>query len=104
MSASRWRRWRRWTWRQRRRRSALIQVDYEELPTVAGIDAAIKTDAPLIHEEKGGNIGTHERSDRGDADEGFAQSDEIVEDTFTFPMVYHYAMEPHSVIAHYDER
>ncbi len=41
---------------------------------------------------------------RGDADEGFAQSDEIVEDTFTFPMVYHYAMEPHSVIAHYDER
>jgi CO/xanthine dehydrogenase Mo-binding subunit len=40
---------------------------------------------------------------RGDADEGFTQSDEVVEDTFTFPMVYHYAMEPHSVIAHYDD-
>ncbi len=80
----------------------LIQVDYEELPTVVGIDAAVKKDAPLIHEEKGGNIGTHEQVGRGDADAGFAQSDEIVEDTFTFPMVYHYAMEPHSVIAHYD--
>ena len=80
----------------------LIQVDYEELPAVIGIDAAVKKDAPLIHEEKGGNIGTHEQVRRGDADAGFAQSDEIVEDTFTFPMVYHYAMEPHSVIAHYD--
>jgi CO/xanthine dehydrogenase Mo-binding subunit len=80
----------------------LIQVDYQELPAVVGIDAAVKKDAPLIHEEKGGNIGTHEQVRRGDADAGFAQSDEIVEDTFTFPMVYHYAMEPHSVIAHYD--
>ena len=81
----------------------LIQVDYEELPTVVGIDAAVKKDAPLIHEEKGSNIGTHEQVRRGDADEGFTQSDEVVEDTFTFPMVYHYAMEPHSVIAHYDD-
>jgi len=80
----------------------LIQVDYEELPAVVGIDAAVKKDAPLIHEEKGSNIGTHEQVRRGDADAGFAQADEIVEDTFTFPMVYHYAMEPHSVIAHYD--
>ena len=80
----------------------LIQVDYQELAAVVGIDAAVKKDAPLIHEEKGGNIGTHEQVRRGDADAGFAQSDEIVEDTFTFPMVYHYAMEPHSVIAHYD--
>src|SRR5262249_17161559 len=33
----------------------------------------------------------------------FAQSDILVEDNFTFPMVYHYAMEPHSVIAHWGE-
>jgi len=81
----------------------LIQVDYEELPAVVGIDSAIKKDAPLIHAEKGGNIGTHEKVERGSVDEGFAQSDVIVEDIFTFPMVYHYAMEPHSVIAHYDD-
>ena len=81
----------------------LIQVDYEELPAVVGIDSAIKKDALLIHEEKGSNIGTHEKVERGSVDEGFAQSDVIVEDVFTFPMVYHYAMEPHSVIAHYDD-
>jgi CO/xanthine dehydrogenase Mo-binding subunit len=78
-----------------------IQVNYEELPAVTGIDAALKNGAPLIHEDKTGNIGTHEKVLRGNVDEGFAQSDEIVEDTFLFPMVYHYAMEPHSVIAHY---
>jgi CO/xanthine dehydrogenase Mo-binding subunit len=82
---------------------ALIEVDYEELPAVVGIDAAIRKDAPLIHEEKGSNIGTHEKVERGNVEEGFAQSDVIVEDTFTFPMVYHYAMEPHSVIAQYDD-
>jgi CO/xanthine dehydrogenase Mo-binding subunit len=80
----------------------LIQVDYEELPAAVGFEAALKPDAPLIHEEKGSNIGTHETVIRGNVDEGFAQSDVIAEDVFTFPMVYHYAMEPHSVIAHYD--
>jgi len=82
---------------------ALIEVDYEELPAVVGIDAAIRKDAPLIHEEKSSNIGTYEKVERGNVEEGFAQSDVIVEDTFTFPMVYHYAMEPHSVIAQYDD-
>ncbi len=82
---------------------ALIHVDYEELPTVTNIEAAIKPGAPLVHEDKGNNIGTHEKVNRGNADEGFAQSDVIAEDHFTFPMVYHYAMEPHSAIGHYDD-
>jgi CO/xanthine dehydrogenase Mo-binding subunit len=80
---------------------SLIQVEYEELPPVVGLDAALKKDAPLIHADKAGNIGTHEKVARGDIEEGFSHSDEVVEDTFTFPMVYHYAMEPHSVIADY---
>ena len=80
---------------------SLVQVEYEELPAVIGIDAALKKDAQLIHQEKAGNIGTHEKVTRGDVEEGFSLSDEVVEDTFTFPMVYHYAMEPHSVVAHY---
>jgi CO/xanthine dehydrogenase Mo-binding subunit len=81
---------------------ASIRVDYEELPAVVGIAAAINNDAPLVHEDKGGNVGAHEKVLRGDVDQGFAECDEIVEDHFTFPMVYHYAMEPHSVIAHFD--
>jgi CO/xanthine dehydrogenase Mo-binding subunit len=81
----------------------LIQVDYEELSFAVGIEAALKSGAPLIHENKGGNVGTHEKVTRGDVDSGFAGSDEIAEDWFTFPMVYHYAMEPHSAMAQFDD-
>ena len=82
---------------------SLIQIDYEELPAAVGIEAALKKDAPLVHEEKGSNIGTREKVSRGDVDAGFAASDEIAEDWFTFPMVYHYAMEPHSAMAHFGD-
>jgi CO/xanthine dehydrogenase Mo-binding subunit len=82
---------------------SLIGVQYEELPAAVGIDAARAAGAPLIHEDHSGNICAHETVERGNVQQGFAQSDVVVEDSFTFPMVYHYAMEPHSVIAHWDE-
>ena len=82
---------------------SLIDVQYEELPVVVGVDAARAAGAPLIHESHNGNICAHEKVERGNIQEGFAQSGVVVEDNFTFPMVYHYAMEPHSVIAHWSE-
>jgi CO/xanthine dehydrogenase Mo-binding subunit len=82
---------------------SLIDVQYEELPAVVGIDAARAAGAPQIHESHNGNICAHEKVERGNIQEGFAQSGVVVEDNFTFPMVYHYAMEPHSVIAHWSE-
>lgn len=82
---------------------ALIHVDYEELPAAAGIDAAIAQGAPLVHDDAPGNICGHERVEKGDIQQGFGESEEISEDTFTFPMVYHYALEPHSVIALWTE-
>jgi CO/xanthine dehydrogenase Mo-binding subunit len=83
--------------------ASLIDVHYEGLPAVVGIDAARTPDAPLIHEVRRDNICSHESVRRGDVREGFDQSSVVVEDHFTFPMVYHYAMEPHSVIAHWNE-
>ena len=83
--------------------ASLIDVQYVELPPVIGIDAARTNGAPLIHEGHSGNLCSHERVERGNVQEGFAQSDVVVEDDYTFPMVYHYAMEPHSVIAHWND-
>jgi CO/xanthine dehydrogenase Mo-binding subunit len=82
---------------------SLIDIDYEELPAALGIDAARAPGAPRIHEERSDNVCSHEHVERGNAQEGFAQSDVVVENHFTFPMVYHYAMEPHAVIAHWNE-
>ena len=83
--------------------ASLIDVQYVELPPVIGIDAARANGAPLIHDGHSGNLCSHERVERGNVQEGFAQSDVVVEDDYTFPMVYHYAMEPHSVIAHWND-
>ena len=93
----------------------LIDVDYDELPCVGDIDAARAEGSPLLHERQsgagefhdvagvgetfGGNICHRERFTKGDPDEVFADADEIVDETFTFPMIYQYAMEPHSAVA-----
>jgi CO/xanthine dehydrogenase Mo-binding subunit len=94
---------------------SLIDVQYRELPCVADIDAALAEGAPLLHEQQsgagefhevagvgenlGGNICHREHFVKGDPDRAFADAEEIVEETFTFPMVFQYAMEPHSAIA-----
>ncbi len=94
---------------------SLIDVQYRELACVADIDAALAEGAPLLHERQsgagefhevagvgenfGGNICHREHFVKGDPDRAFADAEEIVEETFTFPMVYQYAMEPHSAIA-----
>ena len=79
--------------------AAEIDVVYRELPAAVGLDAALAPDAPLVHEDQGGNICGHDKVRRGDVSEGFAQSEHIFEHSFTFPMIYHYSMEPHGVIA-----
>jgi len=94
---------------------SLIDVRYRELPCVPDIDAALAEGAPLLHEQQSGagefhevagvgesfgaNICHRERFVKGDPDKAFAGAEEIVEETFSFPMIYQYAMEPHSAIA-----
>ncbi|MFB3061723.1 MAG: xanthine dehydrogenase family protein molybdopterin-binding subunit [Candidatus Binatia bacterium] len=82
---------------------SLIRVDYDELPMVVGLEAALRKGAPRVHEDLSDNICSHERVEKGNVEDGFAQADEIFENDFTFPMVYHYSMEPHSVIADFSE-
>lgn len=83
--------------------AAMIEVSYRELPSVTDLDGALTSGAPLVHEEQNGNICGHDQVRRGDVAEGFAQSDHIFEHRFTFPMIYHYSMEPHGVIADYQQ-
>lgn len=77
-----------------------IRVEYEPLPAVVAIEEAIADGAPQLHASAAGNICFSDRLEKGDVSVGFSEADTIVEDSFTFPMVYHYAMEPHVAIAH----
>jgi CO/xanthine dehydrogenase Mo-binding subunit len=79
-----------------------VHVEYQELPAVTGIQEAIAKDAPQLYSFAPNNICFQDRLEKGDVERGFAEADEIFEDTFEFPMVYHYSMEPHTTIAQVD--
>ena len=96
-----------------------IVVDYEQLPFVVDAEEAMKPGAPLLHEHhitqkdfyfRGEakpvaetNIFQHYEYAHGDIDAAFSRAARVFEDRFTFPMVFHYAMEPHVVVADYRE-
>jgi CO/xanthine dehydrogenase Mo-binding subunit len=89
----------------------LIKVQYEVLPAVLDMEDAMKDDAPVIHDEpeiKGAydpkrNLAAHILVKVGDVEQGFAESDVVVEDTFEVPYAQHCPIEPHGTITYLDE-
>jgi CO/xanthine dehydrogenase Mo-binding subunit len=96
---------------------ALIKVDYQELPAVFDEAAALKADAPLVHEPRpeqqpifsnliqdlpgGGNLCSHFKLRRGEVEAGFRQSDFVYEDVFRSPAAQHVPLEPHVTVAQF---
>ena len=78
---------------------SLIRVEYELLPFVTDARMALEPDAPPVHSS--GNLvgGQPLTLTRGNVDEGFANADVIVEDTFTTPAHSGAALEPRAVVA-----
>ncbi len=83
----------------------LIRVEYEELPAVCTIAAALAQGAPLVQDPAlrlgdplaNTNVLQEHRYAWGDTET--AASDLIVAGTYTFPMVTHFAIERHGCIA-----
>jgi CO/xanthine dehydrogenase Mo-binding subunit len=95
---------------------AAIEVEYDELPVLATLEAALAPDAPRLHErrpkvglfhglgnlgEQQGNVCYEHTIAAGDVEEVKEAAAIVVEDTYAFPAVYQYAMETHATIAHY---
>jgi len=80
----------------------LIRVEYEVLDHVISPLEAIKTGAPLVHEDSPGNIASEFKINAGDIRRGFDQSHVIFEDKFYTSQVYQAYMEPMSVLAETD--
>jgi CO/xanthine dehydrogenase Mo-binding subunit len=84
----------------------LIDVEYEELPVVSDPLAAIQEGAPQLFDhlpEIKNNICHHTTLKQGDIEKGFAESDIILEDTFTTPVAQQCHLEPHMALAWFDE-
>lgn len=88
----------------------LIKIKYERLPAVFDPKDAMKPDSPIVHEDKQGifckgNIildhAKHEYAHlrHGNIEEGFAQSDLIVEHSFATTPQRNMPIEPHACLA-----
>jgi xanthine dehydrogenase molybdenum-binding subunit len=87
-----------------------IEVAYEPLPAVYDVEEALKPDAPQLYEEFPGNLmpldapvfgpSTLSAVVLGDVDNGFAESDFIAEETFSYENIPNpLPLEPPGVIA-----
>lgn len=91
-----------------------IKVEYKVLPSVTWVLDAMKEDAPLLHPDlrtdsmgkkgdKPTNIGTHLHFEQGNVADGFKQADVIVEREFRTATVHQGYIEPHAVVANWNE-
>lgn len=91
----------------------LIEVDYEVLPHVIDVEAAMRPDAPLLFEdmitrlvepapERPSNISKRAEFMLGDPEAGFAEADEIVEMSFRTAPVHQGYIEPQGCLARFD--
>ena len=79
----------------------LIEVDWEPLPGVFDAQDAMMDGAPLVHEDKPNNIAMHLDLERGNVAQAFADSDVVVEDTFTSMPQWHCSIETIGSVAEY---
>ena len=80
-----------------------VVVDYEELPAVADMKAAIKSGAPQLHPEAPGNqVYDWVIGDEGATDAAFAKAANVVKLDVTNNRLAPNAMEPRAAIGDYD--
>jgi CO/xanthine dehydrogenase Mo-binding subunit len=93
----------------------LVEIEYEDLPAVFDVDAALAADAPLLHEGpprmgrtyadvivhpgEGTNVCNHFKVRKGDVERGFAEAAHVFEDVFTTPPASTVPLETHAAVA-----
>jgi CO/xanthine dehydrogenase Mo-binding subunit len=70
--------------------ASLVRVDHEELPAILSVEDALDPASPLVQDKTW-------RFGWGDVDS--AEADLVLENVYTFPMVTHFAIEPHVFLA-----
>jgi carbon-monoxide dehydrogenase large subunit len=83
----------------------LIRVEYEPLPALVDVDAAIRPGAPILHEEAGSNVVAAWRQRVGDAEAAFASAAVIARTRIRLARGGAHPLEPRGLVAHWaDDR
>jgi len=75
-----------------------VQVDYEELPVVTDMEAALRDDAPVIHEAFGSNRAYTWTLANGEVDRVFDEAPVVVKERYYHPRLIPNAIEPRGVV------
>ncbi len=79
----------------------LIKVEYEPLPFVAELDAAMKPGAPPVF-ESGSNVQRPTVNEHGDVTRGIAEAAAVHEAVYLTPVQTHVSLEVHGSVARWD--
>ena len=79
--------------------AGLIDVEYEILPALNDVGAAMAQGAALLHDEFENNVANHNEMNLGDIEKGFAAADVVVEREFRTQTVHQGYIEPHTATA-----
>lgn len=105
--------------RAARSATSLVTATISDRRGVTTLDEALSSGAPLVHgsePERGdfgtwlkdevgrGNICATLNEEQGDVDKGMSEAALVFDDSYEFPSVYHYAMEPHCAIAYVNDQ
>jgi carbon-monoxide dehydrogenase large subunit len=75
-----------------------VEVDYEPLPAVVDMEAALADGAPLVHEDIGTNQTYTWSLRNGDPDKVFAEAPVVIKERYVIQRAIPNAMEPRAVI------
>jgi aerobic carbon-monoxide dehydrogenase large subunit len=81
-----------------------IFVDYEALPAVVDLEAALALDATRIHEDLESNVSAHVVQRKGDWDTARAQADVVIARRFLYDRGTAAAMENRGIVAHWEPK
>jgi carbon-monoxide dehydrogenase large subunit len=81
-----------------------IDVDYEPLPAVVDLEAAIAPGASLVHDDLPSNVAAHVLQDKGDWEAARASADVVIARRLTYDRGTAAAMENRGVVAAWDDR
>jgi aerobic carbon-monoxide dehydrogenase large subunit len=81
-----------------------VLVDYEPLPAVVDLEAAVAPDAPLVHEDLDSNVGAHVIQQKGDYEATKAEAALVLKRRFLYDRGTAAAMENRGIVAQWDGR
>jgi carbon-monoxide dehydrogenase large subunit len=80
----------------------LIEVDYDELPAVVDVEAALAPGAPLLYEDWTDNLLLQMPGAHGDVDAAFSEADGVIRARFHNHRISGMPLEGHGAVAEFD--